>query len=450
MVHIFKALGLDLALDVDGGALHVLDDICAQVLSNWHQPRQEWFDILTKAYGQRAVEETIIDIETLIEQGQLFTKAHDEMPKFQGVIKALCLNIAHDCDLRCGYCFAATGDFGAGRALMPAQVGMAAMDFLFKHSENRKHVEVDFFGGEPTMNMSAVRAISAYGLGLAQKQNKTLHLTMTTNAYHLEDKTLSFINENMENVVLSLDGRKSVHDRMRKDAAALGSYDKVLTNIRRIVEGRGGLDWFVRGTFTHHNLDFAQDVMHLHDLGFKRLSVEPVVAEENKNYAIRKEDLPKIYQEYEALAEYCLDMRRQDNDFVFFHFQVDLTGGPCVAKRLLGCGAGNEYVAVTPEGDIYPCHQFVGRQGYCMGNVLTGDFDLQMQQRFASCNLLTKPACVKCWAKYHCAGGCAANSLTFTGNLFEPYEIGCLMEKKRLELALALYAWQQMDEDTGE
>nr|MDD6335603.1 thioether cross-link-forming SCIFF peptide maturase [bacterium] len=447
MVHVFNSLGLTLALDTDSSALHVLDDLTADIIRRWEEGEAAIVAALAPKYGQEDVQEAIGEVRSLVEAGQLFTREDDAVlaaARTQPVIKAMCLHAAHDCDLRCGYCFASTGDFGTGRRLMPLETGMAALDFLIKNSGNRKNLEVDFFGGEPTMNMDVVKKLVAYGRALELAHGKTIHFTITTNAYGIDQDTIDFINREMENVVLSIDGRREVHDRLRPAAGGGGSYQKSVDNARRVVAGREGKSWYIRGTFTKYNLDFAKDVASLRAEGFDQLSLEPVVASPNRPYAIVEEDVPAICQEYERLAADYLAAEQAGEGFGFFHFNVDLEGGPCVAKRLLGCGAGNEYVAVTPDGDLYPCHQFVGREAFCMGNVLQGTFDRAMQAEFAACNVLAKPDCMACWAKYFCSGGCAANAQEFSGDIHKPYHVGCELERKRLECALAIEAHRRL------
>ena len=352
----------------------------------------------------------------------------------------MCLHIAHDCNLRCEYCFASTGDFGEGRKLMPLETGKQAIDFLLKHSANRKNLELDFFGGEPLMNWDVVKQLVAYGREQEKLHNKNFRFTLTTNGVLLNDEVMEFCNKEMGNVVLSIDGRKEVHDHMRPFRKGAGSYDLIVPKFQKFAELRHQDKYYVRGTFTHYNTDFAADVLHLADLGFKQISVEPVVAPPTEDYAIREEDLPQIMDEYDRLAKEFVKRQKEGRGFKFFHFMLDLSQGPCVAKRLSGCGSGTEYLAVTPWGDFYPCHQFVGQEDFCLGNVYEGVKKTETVNEFKKCNVYSKKECSQCFARFYCSGGCAANSYNFTGKINDVYEIGCKMQQKRIECALMIKA----------
>lgn len=445
MYHLFTALDRRFVLDVGSGALHALDSLAYAVLA----ARQQGLDevaiqaSLEPQYDPEDIALCCAELAALRKDGAL--DAPDDYPELAGgspsVVKAMCLHAAHDCNLRCRYCFADTGDFHMqNRGLLPLETGKKALDWLVAHSGNRHALEVDFFGGEPLMNFPVVQALVAYGRSLEQRHNKRFAFTITTNAVGLDDENIDFINREMDNVVLSLDGRPQVHDRMRPTPGGGGSYAIAQPKAKALVDRRGEKQYFVRGTFSALNLDFAQDVLWLREAGFAKLSVEPVIADPEAPYAIRPEMLPAVFAEYDRLAALYQARRKEDPDFTFFHFTVDLAGGPCLKKRLTGCGAGNEYVAVTPEGDLYPCHQFVGREGFRMGSVLDDSFDRDMQARFARNDVLHKPACRACWAKYFCSGGCAANAHAFSGTIETPSDLECQMQRKRLELALALYA----------
>lgn len=444
MIHLFKAIGQSMALDVGSGAVHALDEIAYDALSLLLE--DENADIvgrLAEKYPRGEAEDAVSELRELIRLGYLNTSDDysDVAPVETGVVKAMCLHAAHDCNLRCKYCFADTGEFHMqSRSLLSADTGRKALDWLVVRSGNRKNLEVDFFGGEPLMNFPVIKEVVAYGRELEKKYGKVFKFTTTTNAVAMDDEIMDFLNREMDNVVISIDGRREVHDRMRPTANGKGSYDLIIDKAKRFVKLRGQQRYYLRGTFTGYNLDFASDVLHLADEGFEQLSIEPVVTEESREYAIREADLPRVFEEYERLGEKYVEYRKNGKWFNFFHFMVDLTGGPCLKKRLTGCGAGNEYVAVTPEGDIYPCHQFVGREGMRMGSVLDGTFDADMQRRFQRNHVLSKEKCSKCWARFYCSGGCQANAHAFNGDISKPYEMECRLEKKRLECAMAIYA----------
>ncbi len=446
MVHQFKNNGYNILLDVSSGAIHVVDDVVYDVVMLWESLNQEEiFDKLKGRYDGEELSEAIEEVAALVKEGELFTKDQYEgyvsdFKKRPTVVKALCLHIAHDCNLACKYCFAEEGEYHGRRALMSFEVGKAALDFLIANSGSRRNLEVDFFGGEPTLNFQVVKDLVAYGREQEKIHNKNFRFTLTTNGVLLSDEIMEFANKEMANVVLSIDGRKEVNDNMRPFRGGQGSYDVIVPKFLKFAESRNQENYYVRGTFTHHNLDFSKDVLHLADLGFKQISVEPVVAKETESYAIKEEDLPRLLEEYDILAAEMAKRKKEGNPFTFFHFMIDLEGGPCVAKRLSGCGSGTEYLAVTPWGDFYPCHQFVGNEDFCMGNVKTGITRTDIRDSFKSCNVYAKEKCRECFARFYCSGGCAANSYNFHGDIHNAYSIGCELEKKRVECAIMLKA----------
>ena len=452
MVHQYKNNGYDIVLDVNSGAIHVVDDVTYDVIEMYAAKEnvedttaEEIIDALSGKYGRGEVEEAIEEVQTLISEEELFTKDTYEnymmdFKKRPTVVKALCLHIAHDCNLACRYCFAEEGEYHGRRALMSFETGKKALDFLIANSGNRRNLEVDFFGGEPLMNWQVVKDLVAYGREQEKIHNKNFRFTLTTNGVLLNDEIMEFANKEMGNVVLSIDGRKEVHDHMRPFRKGAGSYDLIVPKFQKFAESRHQDKYYVRGTFTHYNLDFSEDVLHLADLGFKQISVEPVVAPETEDYAIREEDLPQLLAQYDELAEEMIKRRKEGNGFNFFHFMIDLEGGPCVAKRLSGCGSGTEYLAVTPWGDLYPCHQFVGNEDFLMGNVDEGVLRTDIRDEFKQCNVYAKEKCKDCFAKFYCSGGCAANSYNFTGNVNGSYDIGCELQRKRIECAIMIKA----------
>ena len=447
MVHTFVCLGVPVAVDVNSGAVHVLDRIAYDVLSLQDAPLadacpREVFGKLPQ-YAPEAINGAWAELLELQNSGLLFTDdnyidpAAAAMMKQDAPIKALCLHVSHDCNLRCQYCFASTGDFGTGhRMTMDVETAKKAIDFVIERSGRRRNIEIDFFGGEPLMAMDTVKAAVEYARSLEKARGKNFRFTITTNGVLLSDENIEYINREMSNAVLSLDGRQEVNDAMRKTASGGGSYDMILPKFQKLVSGRGDRDYYLRGTFTRHNRDCAADVLHIAGQGFRHVSVEPVVGGPDCDYSFREEDLPGILEEYERLAG---ELVKRD-DVNFFHFNVDLSQGPCVIKRLRGCGAGCEYVAITPEGDIYPCHQFVGNQEYRMGSVHDGSFDLELSRKFAGLNIYTRPDCQDCWAKFYCSGGCSASNLLVKGDIKKPNRFGCEMQRKRLECAIAMKA----------
>ncbi len=447
MVHTFQALGVRIAVDVNSGAVHVLDELTFRLLERVEPPMAEHCPLELAAglppYSPEDVEEAWQELRALASEGLLFEEDdyidRDKAAGMQqqALVKALCLHVSHDCNLRCQYCFASTGDFGTGRRMtMDAETARKAIDFVVEKSGHRRNIEVDFFGGEPLMAMDTVRQTVEYARSIEDAKGKRFRFTITTNGVLLDDENIDYINREMSNAVLSLDGRPEVNDELRPTVNGKGSYQVVLPKFQKLVAGRGDKDYYLRGTFTRLHPDFAEDVKHIASLGFKHVSVEPVVGKESDPYALREEDLPALEAEYEKLAAYLRDHPETN----FFHFNVDLSQGPCVIKRLRGCGAGCEYVAVTPDGDIYPCHQFVGQEDYKLGSLHDGSFDQALSSRFAALNIYTRPACRDCWARFYCSGGCSASNLLVNGDIAVPHTVGCALERKRLECAIALRA----------
>mgnify|MGYP002798175026 FL=1 len=447
MIHQYKNNGYNMVLDVNSGSVHVVDDVTYDVLSLLDQGKQEEEiqEALKDRYPAQEIHDAAQECQELKEAGMLFTDdvyegAIEMFAERPTVVKALCLHIAHDCNLACRYCFAEEGEYHGRRALMSLEVGKKALDFLIANSGSRRNLEVDFFGGEPLMNWQVVKDLVAYGREQEKIHNKNFRFTLTTNGVLLDDEVMEFCNKEMGNVVLSIDGRKEVHDFMRPFRKGAGSYDLIVPKFQKFAESRNQDNYYVRGTFTHYNLDFAADVLHLADLGFKQISVEPVVAPPTEDYAIREEDLPIIFEQYDILAKEMIKRHKEGRGFNFFHFMIDLTGGPCVYKRLSGCGSGTEYLAVTPWGDFYPCHQFVGNEEFLLGNVDEGIVRTDLTCDFKKCNVYSKKECSSCFARFYCSGGCAANSYNFTGKINDVYEIGCKMQQKRIECALMIKA----------
>ena len=456
MVHQYKNNGYDIVLDVNSGAIHVVDDVTYDVIALYEgHTREEIVNSLRERYPETEVEEALDEVQMLVDNEELFTKDTYEnyimdFKKRPTVVKALCLHIAHDCNLACQYCFAEEGEYHGRRALMSFEVGKKALDFLIANSGNRRNLEVDFFGGEPLMNWQVVKDLVAYGREQEKLHDKKFRFTLTTNGVLLNDEVMEFCNREMGNVVLSIDGRKEVHDKMRPFRKGAGSYDLIVPKFQQFAESRHQDKYYVRGTFTHYNLDFSEDVLHLADLGFKQISVEPVVAEPKEPYAIREEDLPKLFEEYDKLAVEMIRRHKSGEDFNFFHFMIDLTGGPCVYKRLSGCGSGTEYLAVTPWGDFYPCHQFVGNEKFLLGNVDEGILNTDIRDEFKCCNVYAKEKCRKCFARFYCSGGCAANAYNFSGDICGAYDIGCELQKKRIECAIMIKAAEEEQKNEEE
>ena len=448
MVHQYKLNGYNIVLDSCSGSIHVVDDVAYDIIAMYqdNSPEEIVEAVSEKYAGRQDVKEKDIldcieDIKALIAAGKLFTP--DTFSEMAGtfkqrsgdVIKALCLHVAHTCNLNCAYCFASQGKYHGDRALMSFEVGKQALDFLMDHSGSRTNLEVDFFGGEPLMAMDTVKRAVEYARSIEEAHGKCFRFTITTNGVLLDDETIEYINREMSNAVLSLDGRKAVNDDLRPTINGKGSYDVIVPKFRKLIEGRGTKDYYLRGTFTRFHQDFAEDVKALAAIG-KNISVEPVVGKETDPYALQEADLPALKAEYERLAEYLRDHPETN----FFHFNVDLAQGPCVIKRLRGCGAGCEYVAITPEGDIYPCHQFVGNEEYKLGSLYDGSFDQALSGTFAALNIYTREECRSCWARFYCSGGCSASNLLVNGDIKRPHRVGCELERKRLECAIALKA----------
>lgn len=448
MIHKYKLGGFNIVLDVNSGGVHIVDELTYDMLDNVELPFEEKcpekvIKKLSKYYSVDEIESCYNEIVELYNDQILFSE--DDYEKYADYsvaspVKAMCLNIAHDCNLRCKYCFASTGDFGKGRKLMTFETGKKAIDFLLEKSLDRKNLELDFFGGEPLMNFDVVKQIVEYARSREAEYGKKFRFTITTNGVLLDDDKIDFINREMSNVVLSIDGRKEVNDYMRKRVDGSGCYDKIMPAFKKLVEKRGDKEYYVRGTFTKNNLDFSNDVFDLYNNGFDQISVEPVVCEASADYAITEKELPAIFKEYERLAERILDNEKKGKKFNFFHFMLDLDQGPCAIKRLRGCGCGNDYVAITPDGDIYPCHQFVGIEDFKMGNIDEGTFDTNMKSYFSKTHVYTKPECKKCWAKFYCSGGCNANNYQYAGDVHNAHKLSCQLQKKRLECAIMLKA----------
>ena len=466
MVHLYKNNGYNMVLDVNSGSIHVVDDVVYDVLELLNEAedrrkeegfRQEITDKMLAKYGEDITAEDMKDVfedlDELEENGTLFTvdvykEGVIDFKKRQTVVKALCLHIAHDCNLACRYCFAGEGEYKGDRSLMSLEVGKKALDFLVANSGNRRNLEVDFFGGEPLMNFDVVKELVAYGRELEKTHDKHFRFTLTTNGVLLRDDVIEFANKEMDNIVLSIDGRKEVHDHMRPFKNGKGSYDFILDKFKKVAESRNQQKYYVRGTFTHYNLDFVKDVLSLADEGFEQISVEPVVAGPEEPYAIHEEDIPQICEGYDELAKEMLKRKKEGRGFNFFHYMIDLSGGPCVYKRLSGCGSGTEYLAVTPWGDLYPCHQFVGEEEFCLGNVDDGIVNTDMRDTFKLCNVYAKEECRNCFAKFYCSGGCAANAYHCHQDINKPYEIGCELQRKRVECAIMLQAAYAEDENS--
>ena len=459
MIHQYKNNGYNIVLDVNSGSIHVVDDVVYATLAMLDEEDTDRYSVenfqrIASAVMDQYKDEQITeddmrdvfsDLQELEENGTLFAKdvykdGVIDFKKRQTVVKALCLHIAHDCNLACRYCFAGEGEYKGNRSLMSFEIGKKALDFLVENSGSRRNLEVDFFGGEPLLNFDVVKKLVAYGREIEKVKDKHFRFTLTTNGVLLNDDIIEFANKEMDNVVLSIDGRKEVHDYMRPFKNGAGSYDLIIDKFKKVAETRNQTKYYVRGTFTHNNLDFVEDVLSLADEGFEQISVEPVVADPGESYAIREEDIPVICEGYDRLAKEMLKRKKEGRGFNFFHYMIDLSGGPCVYKRLSGCGSGTEYLAVTPWGDLYPCHQFVGEEQFCLGNVDDGIVNTDMRDTFKLCNVYAKKECRNCFAKYYCSGGCAANAYHCHGDINQPYEIGCELQRKRVECAIMLQA----------
>jgi uncharacterized protein len=457
MIHQYKLNNYNIVLDICSGSVHVVDDVAYDIIGMYEDKSQsEIMEEILRKYAdcpdvtKAEIEECFADIESLKQEGKLFSKDiyADKAFDFKNrnaVLKALCLHVAHTCNLNCSYCFASQGKYQGERALMSLEVGKQALDFLIANSGNRVNLEVDFFGGEPLMNWDMVKDLVAYARTQEPLFNKKFRFTLTTNGMLIDDDVIDFANREMHNVVLSLDGRKEIHDNLRKDYAGNGSYDKIVPKFQELVKRRGGKDYYMRGTFTHANVDFTEDIFHMADLGFTELSMEPVVCSPDDPYALTEEDLPKLFQQYEILAKEMIKRKKAGNGFTFYHYMLDLETGPCIYKRISGCGSGTEYLAVTPWGELFPCHQFVGDAKYSMGNVWDGVTNTEIRDQFKMCNAYARSECQDCWAKLYCSGGCAANAYHATGSIKGIYEYGCQLFKKRIECAIMMKIAEQED-----
>ncbi|MDD6736158.1 MAG: thioether cross-link-forming SCIFF peptide maturase [Clostridiales bacterium] len=447
MIHQYKQNGYNIVIDALSGSVHCVDDIAYDIIAMYQDaPHEVIIKKIHEKYRHITDDDILVyfsDIEALKESGQLFCEDIYEdkaeiLKNKNNVVKALCLHVAHTCNLNCSYCFAGQGKYQGDRALMSFEVGKQALDFLVASSGSRTNLEVDFFGGEPLMNWDVVKQLVAYGRSIEKEHGKNFRFTLTTNGMLLDDEVTEFCNREMQNVVLSLDGRKEVHDRLRKDYSGKGSYDIIVPKFQEFVQKRGDKSYYVRGTYTHNNVDFTEDIFHMADLGFTELSMEPVVCSPDDPYALTKDDLPKLFKQYEILADEMIKRDEEGRGFNFYHYMIDLQNGPCIYKRISGCGSGTEYLAVTPWGDLYPCHQFVGDEGYCMGNVREGVTNTALREKFKKCNVYSRPECKDCWAKLYCSGGCAANAYHAAGDINGIYEYGCELFKKRMECAFMI------------
>ncbi len=460
MVHQYKLGGMNIVLDVASGSVHVVDEVAYDIIAAFEtETREQILSNLRLRYADRAditdadLEECYEQVVSLRDSGRLFAPdtfrpmAGELKKKTAGVIKALCLHVAHTCNLNCAYCFASQGKYHGERAVMSLEVGKRALDFLVENSGTRRNLEVDFFGGEPLMNFEVVKELVAYARSIEHEKGKNFRFTLTTNGLGITDDVIEFANRECANVVLSLDGRREVHDRYRVDYAGNGSWDRIVPKFQRLVEARGGKGYYMRGTFTHANPDFLEDIKTMLDLGFNELSMEPVVTAAGDPSELTEEDLPIVLEQYEKLAELMIERRRAGKPFTFYHYMIDLSGGPCIYKRISGCGSGTEYMAVTPWGDLYPCHQFVGEEKFCLGNIWDGVKNTDVQQEFADCNVYARPDCADCWAKLYCSGGCAANAYHATGSVRGVYKYGCELFRRRMECAIMVEASRLLDDE---
>ena len=459
MVHQYKLNGYNIVLDTCSGSVHTVDEVAYDIIEMYKtSTEEEIVSAILEKYKdlpdvtREEVLECIGDVRSLEENGKLFSKDEYEDLAYSyknnsNVIKAMCLHVAHTCNLNCSYCFASQGKYQGDRAVMSFEVGKQAFDFLIANSGNRRNLEVDFFGGEPLMNWDVVKQLVAYARSVEKEHNKNFRFTLTTNGLLIDDEVIDFLNKEMSNVVLSLDGRREVHDHFRKDYAGNGSYDRILPKFKKLVDARGGKGYYMRGTFTHRNVDFTNDIFHMADLGFTELSMEPVVCPPDDPYALTQEDLPKLFEQYEILAKEMIKRKKEGRPFTFYHYMLDLKNGPCIYKRITGCGSGTEYMAVTPWGELYPCHQFVGDEKYSLGNIWDGVTNKVVQDEFRSCNAYARKECKDCWARLYCSGGCAANAYHATGSVNGIYEYGCELFKKRIECAVMMQVAQSEDEE---
>ena len=448
MIHRFQQNGMNIVMDVNSGIVHVVDDVTYKVLAYYNGTNRGMvLANLAKDYEEAELNEVMDDFDELIAKEVLFApmdKNYKMAIEDRPIIKALCINIAHDCNLRCQYCFAGQGGYGQWRMLMSFDVARRAVDFLIAHSGPREHCELDFFGGEPLMNWHVVQQTIDYVHKQEKKHGKKIKMSLTTNGLLLDKEKVKYLTDNHISLILSLDGRKEMHDRMRPGVHGEGTYDEIVKNLQYCVANRKGEEYYVRGTFTRYNMDFTTDVIDMIDKGFPAVSMEPVVGEDTADYSIKEEALPRVKAEYDRLAKLFIAREEEGRPFFFFHFNMDLWKGPCLPKRLRGCGAGHEYLAVVPNGDIYPCHQFVGREGYVIGNVYEGLKNFKMMRDFRMNHVFSKPECVDCWAKFFCSGGCHANNEAFAGDIHKPYHITCEIQKKRVECAMMIQAYNEM------
>ena len=449
MIHQYKLGGYNIVLDVCSGSVHAVDEVAYHIIAMFEgSPKEQVIAAMNEKYGGREditpedIEECYAQVLSLKDEGRLFAEDSFEpmagklKQKTAGVVKALCLHVAHTCNLNCSYCFASQGKYHGDRAVMSFEVGKRALDFLMENSGTRRNLEVDFFGGEPLMNFQVVKDLVAYARSVEKERGKNFRFTLTTNGVLVDDDVIDFANRECSNVVLSLDGRKEIHDRYRVDYAGKGSWDNIVPRFQKFVQARGGKEYYMRGTFTHANPDFLMDIQQMLDLGFNELSMEPVVCADGDPAALTEEDMAIVMDQYEKLAELMLQRDKEGRPFTFYHYMIDLSGGPCIYKRISGCGSGTEYMAVTPWGDLYPCHQFVGEERFKLGDIWKGVDNTDIQKEFASCNVYAHPQCRDCWARLYCSGGCAANAYHATGSVTGIYEKGCTLFKKRMECAI--------------
>ncbi len=460
MIHQYKLGGRNIVLDVCSGAVHVVDDAAYDMIALFEtQPKAQVLQTLAEKYAAdpdvtpEELEECYAQIEALRDTGALFTPdtfepmADTLKQKTSGLVKALCLHVAHTCNLNCSYCFASQGKYHGERAVMSYEVGKRALDFLVENSGTRRNLEVDFFGGEPLLNFDVVKQLVAYARSIERDAKKNFRFTLTTNGMLIDDDVIDFANREMHNVVLSLDGRKEIHDRFRVDYAGRGSWDTIVPKFQKLVEARGGKNYYMRGTFTHANPDFLRDIETMLDLGFTELSMEPVVCAADDPSALTQDDLPVVLRQYEELADLMIRRRKAGKPFTFYHYMIDLTAGPCIYKRISGCGSGTEYMAVTPWGDLYPCHQFVGDEAFRLGDIWHGVTNTDVQAEFRACNVYARPDCRDCWARLYCSGGCAANAYHATGSVRGVYKYGCELFRKRMECAILAAVDAELEED---
>lgn len=459
MIHQYQLGGYNIVLDICSGSVHVVDEVAYDIIAMFeNNPKNKIIEEISKKYSGRDdvtaqdIEECFSQVVSLKERGKLFAPDTFEpvaghlKAKTSGVVKALCIHIAHTCNLNCLYCFASQGKYHGDRAMMSFEVGKRALDFLVENSGSRRNLEVDFFGGEPLMNFDVVKQMVEYARSIEKKHNKNFRFTLTTNGMLIDDDVIDFANREMSNVVLSLDGRREVHDRYRVDYTGKGSWETIVPKFQKLVKAREGKNYYIRGTFTHANPDFLNDIKQMLDLGFTELSMEPVVCAPEDPSALTAEDLPIVLEQYEKLAELMRERDKEGNPFTFYHYMIDLTGGPCIYKRISGCGSGTEYMAVTPWGDLYPCHQFVGEEKFKLGDIWSGVTNKETVEEFASCNVYARPECRDCWAKLYCSGGCAANAYHSTGTIKGVYKYGCELFKKRMECAIAVAVARTFEE----